>query len=109
MKTTEKSKALRVLSQFVAHRIDLNIEEIEDLIRIVEAEGDLHEDPIAYMMVQDAMDKAEGLNGKKGKIRSFNCRKFIKQNGIMAARFFSALNTSDGVQMREYIKANYPS
>ena len=104
-----KQEALRTLGLFVAHKIDLTIEQIEELSNIVEAEGDLHEDAVAYCIVQDAMDKIEGLNGKQSELPPFNCRQFIKENGLMASRFFSAMNTREGVLMREYIAANYPS
>lgn len=104
-----KEAALRTLGLYVAHKIELTIEQIEDLSNIVEAEGDLHEDAVAYCILQDALDKCEGLNGKQSELPPFNCRQFIKENGLFTARFFSSMNTREGVMMREYIKANYPS
>lgn len=104
-----KEQALKTLGLYVSHQVELTMEQIEELSNIVEAEGDLHEDAVAYCILQDAMDKCEGLNGKQSKLPPFNCRQFIKENGLMASRFFSAMNTREGVMMREYIKANYPS
>ena len=104
-----KEKALRILGLYVAHKVELTLDQIQELSNIVEAEGDLHEDAIAYCIVQDAMDKCEGLNGDQSELPPFDPRKFIKENGLMASRFFSAMNTREGVMMREYIKANYPS
>lgn len=107
MEITAKSKALKLLSLYLINEVEFEMDQIEELVRDVESEGDLHEDPIAYMIVQDAFDKVEGLNQHSESI-IFDCRKFVKENGIMAARFLSALNVPEGLMMRKYIE-NYPS
>lgn len=104
-----KEKALRILGLYVAHKVQLTLEQIEGLSNIVEAEGDLHEDAVAYCVVQDALDKCEGLNGKQSELPPFDPRQFVKENGLMASRSFSAMNTREGVLMRRYIASNYPS